>query len=81
MRFFGFLSLIAVPLDKVFRAMKSLSKPKLFRAFYMWYVRLPWAVGYWLFWGTVVALIAYGLHLYFEYRNEELRKQIQEIKF
>ena len=79
MRFFGFLSLIAVPLDKVFRAMKSIPKLHFVRYFFTQYVRLPWQAVYWVGWGLVIVLVAYLLHLYFEYRHEELQNELKKI--
>ncbi len=32
---------------------------------------------YWLLWGLFIALLAYGIHRYFEYRNAELDKRLE----
>lgn len=35
------------------------------------------AIRYWLFWVLFVAVLAYGAHRYFEYRNMELDKRLE----
>jgi hypothetical protein len=79
MHFFGLSRHISVPLGKVFRAMKSIPKPHFIRYFFNQYLRLPWQVVYWIGWGLVIVLVAYLLHLYFEYRHEELQNELKKI--
>ncbi|MCF8248128.1 MAG: hypothetical protein K9J37_23225 [Saprospiraceae bacterium] len=38
------------------------------------------AIRYWLFWALLVAGLAYGIHRYFEYRNVELDRRLEQIK-
>ena len=35
---------------------------------------------YWLFWGLLIAGLAYGIHCYFEYRNHELDKRLEQLR-
>ncbi len=42
--------------------------------------KLPAEWRYWLAWAVVVATMAYGLHRYFEYRNAELDRRLEELK-
>ena len=37
------------------------------------------ALRYWLAWALVVAVLGYGLHRYFEHRNQELDKRLEQI--
>ena len=39
----------------------------------------PATIRYWLFWVLLVAALAYGVHRYFEYRNKELDKRLEQI--
>ncbi len=41
---------------------------------------LPPAVRYWLFWGLLMAGLAYGFHRYFEYRDRELDKRLEQLQ-
>jgi hypothetical protein len=59
--------------------MKSIPKPYFFHSFFTQYVRLPWQTWYWIGWGLAIAVIAYLLHLYFEYRHEELQKELKKL--
>ncbi|MBI5915911.1 MAG: hypothetical protein HY842_11075 [Bacteroidetes bacterium] len=38
------------------------------------------ALRYWLAWALVVAVLGYGLHRYFEHRNQELDKRLEQIR-
>lgn len=35
---------------------------------------------YWLLWALLMAVLAYGVHLYFEYRNRELDKRLEQLQ-
>lgn len=35
---------------------------------------------YWLIWAMLIAALAYGVHRYFEYRNRELDKRIEQLQ-
>lgn len=37
------------------------------------------ALRYWLFWGLLVAVLAYSINRYFDYRNRELDKRLEQI--
>ena len=38
------------------------------------------ALRYWLFWGLLIAGLAYGIHCYFEYRNQELDARLERLQ-
>ncbi|MBV6442688.1 MAG: hypothetical protein EPGJADBJ_04409 [Saprospiraceae bacterium] len=38
------------------------------------------AWGYWLFWIVFIAALVYGIHCYFEYRNRELDKRLEQLR-
>ena len=37
------------------------------------------ALRYWLFWGLFLAGLAFAMHRYFEYRNQELDRRIERL--
>ncbi|MBK9016242.1 MAG: hypothetical protein IPM82_20450 [Saprospiraceae bacterium] len=38
------------------------------------------ALRYWLAWALVVAALFYAMHRYFEYRNSELDKRLEQLQ-
>jgi hypothetical protein len=38
------------------------------------------ALRYWLLWALLIAALAYGVHRYFEYRNTELDKRLEQLQ-
>jgi len=37
-------------------------------------------IAYWLVFGALVAGLAYGVHQYFEYRNRELDRRLEQLR-
>lgn len=35
---------------------------------------------YWLLWALLLAALAYGVHRYFEYRNAELDRRLEQLE-
>ena len=38
------------------------------------------AIRFWLAWVLLVAVLFYGMHRYFEYRNRELDKRLEQLQ-
>lgn len=37
-------------------------------------------LSYWLVWSILISAMIYGIHCYFEYRNHELDKRLEQLQ-